>query len=154
MVKQKEKIEEIHYTRTKKSKPRKVAQDTFLAHLPREIVQVDIPEGFEKRIKSREMIVIRESIRESLKFVPPKLVVVEYREAVQPEHQQIPPRCLYAYTELNLKRTNPGFENQVEPSGRVASIQFLGHQLSKRFDTNLKGIFDTCVSTLVLDPTT
>ncbi|MCE2801492.1 MAG: transposase, partial [Planctomycetaceae bacterium] len=75
-------IEQINYTRTKKSKPRKVAQDTFPAHLPREIVQVDIPEEFKKRIKSGEMIVIRESILESLKFVPPKLVVVEYREPV------------------------------------------------------------------------
>jgi hypothetical protein len=36
LVPQKVKIEEIDYTRTKKSKPRKVAQDTFPAHLPRE----------------------------------------------------------------------------------------------------------------------
>ena len=75
-------IEEINYTRTKKSKPRKVAQDTLPAHLPREIVQVDIPEEFKKRIKSDEMIVIRESILESFKYIPPKLVVVEYREPV------------------------------------------------------------------------
>ena len=82
LVKQKVKIEELNYIRTKKSTPRKVAQDTFLAHLPREIVQVDIPEEFKKRIKSGDMTVIRESILESLKFIPPKLVVVEYREPV------------------------------------------------------------------------
>jgi hypothetical protein len=55
---------------------------SFDGLLPREIVEVAIPEDFKKRIKSGEMIVIRESIRESLKFVPPKLVVVEYREPV------------------------------------------------------------------------
>ena len=77
-----EAIDEITYIRRKAAKPRKVAQDTFPAHLPREIVEVEIPEEFKKRIKSGEMIVIRESIRESLKFVPPKLVVVEYREPV------------------------------------------------------------------------
>ena len=75
-------IDEITYIRRKAAKPRKVAQDTFPAHLPREIVEVEIPEEFKKRIKSGEMIVIRESIRESLKFIPPKLVVVEYREPV------------------------------------------------------------------------
>jgi len=72
-----EAIQEVTYIRKKAAKPRKVAADTFPAHLPREIVQVDIPEEFKKRIKSGEMIVIRESILESLKFVPPKLVVVE-----------------------------------------------------------------------------
>ena len=77
-----EEIQEVTYIRKKAPKPRKVAADTFPAHLPREIVQVDIPEEFKKRIKSGEMIVIRESILESLKFVPPKLVVVEYREPV------------------------------------------------------------------------
>ena len=77
-----EAIAEITYIRRKAAKPRKVAQDTFPAHLPREIVEVEIPEEFKKRIKSGEMIVIRESIRESLKFIPPKLVVVEYREPV------------------------------------------------------------------------
>ena len=81
-----EAIAEITYIRKKAAKPRKVAQDTFPAHLPREIVEVAIPEDVKKRIKSGEMIVIRESIRESLreslKFVPPKLVVVEYREPV------------------------------------------------------------------------
>jgi transposase len=77
-----EAIQEVTYIRKKAAKPRKVAADTFPAHLPREIVQVDIPEEFKKRIKSGEMIVIRESILESLKFVPPKLVVVEYREPV------------------------------------------------------------------------
>ena len=77
-----EAIDEITYIRRKAAKPRKVAQDTFPAHLPREIVEVEIPEEFKKRIKSGEMIVIRESIRESLKFIPPKLVVVEYREPV------------------------------------------------------------------------
>ena len=77
-----EAIAEITYIRRKAAKPRKVAQDTFPAHLPREIVEVEIPEEFKKRIKSGEMIVIRESIRESLKFGPPKLVVVEYREPV------------------------------------------------------------------------
>jgi hypothetical protein len=52
------------------------------AHLPREIVEVAIPEDVKKRIESGEMILIRESILESLKFVLPKLVVVEYREPV------------------------------------------------------------------------
>jgi transposase len=77
-----EAIVEITYIRKKAAKPRKFAQDTFPAHLPRETVEVEIPEEFKKRIKSGEMIVIRESIRESLKFIPPKLVVVEYREPV------------------------------------------------------------------------
>lgn len=77
-----EAIAEITYTRTKAAKPRKVAPDTFPAHLPREIVEVAIPEDIKKRIQSGEMILIRQSIRESLKFVPSKLVVVEYKEPV------------------------------------------------------------------------
>jgi transposase len=75
-------IIEITYKRTKKAKPRKVAADTFPAHLPRETVEVAIPEDFKKRIESGEMILVRQAIRESLKFVPSKLVVVEYKEPV------------------------------------------------------------------------
>ena len=75
-------IIEITYKRTKKAKPRKVAPDTFPAHLPRETVEVAIPEDFKKRIESGEMILVRQAIRESLKFVPSKLVVVEYKEPV------------------------------------------------------------------------
>jgi transposase len=77
-----EAIAEITYTRKKAAKPRKVAPDTFPAHLPRESVEVAIPEDFKKRIESGEMIVIRQSIRESLKFVPSKLVVIQYKEPV------------------------------------------------------------------------
>ena len=77
-----EAIAEITYTRKKAAKPRKVAPDTFPAHLPRETVEVAIPEDIKKRIQSGEMILIRQSIRESLKFVPSKLVVVEYKEPV------------------------------------------------------------------------
>jgi transposase len=75
-------IIEITYKRTKKPKPRKVAADTFPAHLPRETVEVAIPDDFKKRIESGEMILVRQAIRESLKFVPSKLVVVEYKEPV------------------------------------------------------------------------
>ena len=75
-------IIEITYKRTKKAKPRKVAADTFPAHLPRETVEVAIPEDFKKRIESGEMILVRQAIRESLKFVPSKLVVVEHKEPV------------------------------------------------------------------------
>jgi transposase len=77
-----EAIAEITYIRKKAAKPRKVAADTFPAHLPRETVEVAIPEDFKKRIESGEMILVRQSIRESLKFVPSKLVVVEYKEPV------------------------------------------------------------------------
>lgn len=77
-----EAIAEITYIRKKAAKPRKIAADTFPAHLPRETVEVAIPEDFKKRIESGEMILVRQSIRESLKFVPSKLVVVEYKEPV------------------------------------------------------------------------
>jgi transposase len=75
-------IIEITYKRTHKAKPRKVAPDTFPAHLPRETVEVAIPDDFKKRIESGEMILVRQAIRESLKFVPSKLVVVEHKEPV------------------------------------------------------------------------
>ena len=39
-----EAIAEITYTRTKAAKPRKVAPETFPAHLPRETVEVALPE--------------------------------------------------------------------------------------------------------------
>jgi len=55
---------------------RTFATNSFPAHFSREIVQVDIPEDFKKRVESGEIIIVRESIRESLKFVPSKLVVV------------------------------------------------------------------------------
>ena len=38
-------IEEINYTRTKKSKPRKVAQDTFPAHLPERLSKSTFPKN-------------------------------------------------------------------------------------------------------------
>jgi transposase len=75
-------IIEITYKRTHNAKPRKVAPDTFPAHLPRETVEVAIPDDFKKRIESGEMILVRQAIRESLKFVPSKLVVVEHKEPV------------------------------------------------------------------------
>jgi hypothetical protein len=127
LVKQKVKIEELNYIRTKKSTPRKVAQDTFLAHLPREIVQVDIPEEFKKRIKSGDMTVIRESILESLKFIPPKLVVVEYREPVL-AFANTPDQEIPVQGEANL-----GDKGRYHPSvaAQIVNGKFGLHQIKK-----------------------
>jgi cell division protein FtsB len=60
-------VEEITYTRAKTNKERKPAQDSFPAHLPREVVEVPIPESFQARIDSGELVIKRYEQTETLK---------------------------------------------------------------------------------------
>lgn len=75
-------IERITYERTKPSKTRKPIQNSFPEHLPREVVEVAIPDSFQKRVESGELVIKRYEITEALKTVPAKLVVLQYRKPV------------------------------------------------------------------------
>jgi len=75
-------IERITYERKKSTKERKPSAAGFPAHLLRELVEVLIPEAFQKRIDSGELIIKRYELTEALKAIPPKLVVLQYKRPV------------------------------------------------------------------------
>jgi transposase len=108
------------------------------AHLPREIVEVAIPEDTKKRIQSGEMILIRQSIRESLKFVPLKLVVVEYKEPVL-AFAHSPEKEILVEGEVNL-----GDKGRYHPSvaAQVVHGKFGLHLPYYRTSYSPSGIFD------------
>ena len=62
-------IERITYTRKKPSSEKKPASDKFPPHLPRAVVEVAIPEAFQKRIDSGELIIKRYETTEALKQI-------------------------------------------------------------------------------------
>ena len=75
-------IERITYTRKKPSYDKKPASDKFPAHLPREVVEVTIPEAFQKLVDSGELIIKRYETTEALKQIPASLVVIQYKKPV------------------------------------------------------------------------
>jgi len=75
-------IERITYTRKKPSCEKKPASDKFPAHLPREVVEVAIPEAFQKLVDSGELIIKRYETTEALKQIPASLVVIQYKKPV------------------------------------------------------------------------
>lgn len=77
-----EEVERINYERTKQKKPRKKSSDSFPAHLPREVIEVAIPELFQQRLESGELVIKRYEITESLKSIPSKLVVLQYKKPI------------------------------------------------------------------------
>jgi transposase len=75
-------LEEVTYTRAKTPKERKPKQDSFPSHLPREVVEVAIPESLQERIDSGELFITRYEISETLHQIPAKLVVLQYKKPV------------------------------------------------------------------------
>ncbi|MFO0180501.1 MAG: IS66 family transposase [bacterium] len=75
-------IERITYTRKKPSGEKKPASDKFPPHLPREVVEVAIPEAFQKLVDSGELIIKRYETTEALKQIPASLVVIQYKKPV------------------------------------------------------------------------
>ncbi len=75
-------IERITYERKKPTKERKKAADGFPAHLPREIVEVQIPDTYQQRIDSGELVIKRYELIEAIKTIPSKLVVIQYKKPV------------------------------------------------------------------------
>lgn len=75
-------IERINYTRKKPSGEKKPASDKFPPHLPREVVEVAIPEAFQKLVDSGELIIKRYETTEALKQIPASLVVIQYKKPV------------------------------------------------------------------------
>ena len=94
-------IERITYTRTKPSKVKKPAPDTFPAHLPREVIEVVVPESFQQRIESGELIIKRYEVTEALKSIPTKLVVLQYKKPVL-AYASDPTKELLVEEEVNL----------------------------------------------------
>jgi transposase len=75
-------IERITYERKKVAPQRKKAADSFPAHLPREVIEVGIPESFQSRIASGELLIKRYEITEALKTIPTKVIVLQYKKPV------------------------------------------------------------------------
>jgi transposase len=75
-------VERITYTRRKPTAEKKPAPDKFPEHLPREVVEVAIPEAFQKLVDSGELIIKRYETTEALKHVPASLVVIQYKKPV------------------------------------------------------------------------
>jgi transposase len=75
-------VERITYTRQKPIQGRKPASDKFPAHLPREVVDVAIPEAFQQRVDSGELIIKRYEVTEALQTIPSKLIVLQYKKPI------------------------------------------------------------------------
>jgi transposase len=75
-------IERITYTRKKQRKAKPLAAESFPAELPREEVEVAIPEPYQSRVQSGELFVKRYEFTETLKTIPAKLVVLRYKKPV------------------------------------------------------------------------
>lgn len=94
-------IERITYDRKKPNKDRKKVADSFPAHLPREVVEVTIPESFQKRVDSGELIIKRYELSEALKTIPSKLIVLQYKKPIL-AYASDPNRELRVEEEANL----------------------------------------------------
>jgi len=94
-------IERITYERKKPLKERKKAAEGFPAHLPREVVEVTIPESFRQRVESGELIIKRYEFTEALKTIPSKLVVLQYKKPIL-AYASDPNRELQVEEEANL----------------------------------------------------
>lgn len=94
-------VERITYERKKATKERKPTAVGFPAHLPREVVEVTIPEAFQQRVDSGELIIKRYEFTEALKTIPSKLVVLQYKKPVL-AYASDPNRELQVEEEANL----------------------------------------------------
>lgn len=94
-------VERITYTRKKQAVAKKPNSDKFPPHLPREVVEVEIPEAFQQRVDSGELIVKRYEVTETLKHIPSKLVVLQYKKPVL-AYANSPERELNVEEEVNL----------------------------------------------------
>jgi transposase len=94
-------IERITYTRKKSVREKKPASDTFAVHLRREVVEVAIPDAFQKRIDSGELIIKRYEVTEALKHIPASMVVLQYKKPVL-AHAENPDKELLVEEEANL----------------------------------------------------
>jgi transposase len=94
-------VERITYTRKKQAVAKKPNHDKFPPHLPREIVEVEIPDAFQQRVDSGELIVKRYEVTETLKHIPSKLVVLQYKKPVL-AYANDPERELNVEEEVNL----------------------------------------------------
>jgi len=94
-------IERITYTRKKQRKAKTLAAESFPADLPREEVEVAIPEPYQSRVQSGELFVKRYEFTETLKTIPAKLVVLRYKKPVL-AYSQSPERELNVEEEGNL----------------------------------------------------
>ncbi len=72
----------ITYERTNAKKERKPAADKFPAHLHREVIEVAIPEAYQQRVDSGELVIKRYEVTEALKTVPAKLIVLQYKKPI------------------------------------------------------------------------
>jgi transposase len=75
-------IERITYTRKKSAREKKPSSEVFPSHLRREVVEVAIPEAFQKRVDSGELIIKRYETTEVLKHIPASMVVLQYKKPV------------------------------------------------------------------------
>jgi hypothetical protein len=75
-------LERITYIRHKAKQEKKPASDKFPAHLPREVIEVPIPEAYQQRIDSRELVMKRYEITETLQSIPAKPVVHSYKKPI------------------------------------------------------------------------
>ena len=108
-------IERITYTRKKQRKAKTLAAESFPADLPREEVEVAIPEPYQSRVQSGELFVKRYEFTETLKTIPAKLVVLRYKKPVL-AYSQSPERELNVEEEGNLGeqgRYHPSVGTQV-----------------------------------------
>ena len=108
-------IEQITYTRKKKREAKPVAPESFPADLPREEVEVAIPEPYQSRVQSGELFVKRYEFTETLKTIPAKLIVLRYKKPVL-AYSQSPERELNVEEEGNLGeqgRYHPSVGSQV-----------------------------------------
>ena len=74
--------ERITYTRKKQTEPKITKRDSFPDHLPRGEIEVVIPGEFQQRIDSRELVLKRRRYTDTLKHIPAKLVVLQYKQPV------------------------------------------------------------------------
>lgn len=94
-------IERITYTRKKHRKAKQLAAESFPVDLPREEVEVAIPEPYQSRVQSGELFVKRYEFTEALKTIPAKLVVLRYKKPML-AYSQSPERELNVEEEGNL----------------------------------------------------
>lgn len=94
-------IERITYTRKKQRQAKPVAAESFPAELPREEVEVAIPQPYQSRVEAGELFVKRYEFTETLKSIPAQLVVLRYKKPVL-AYTQTPDRELNVEEEGNL----------------------------------------------------
>jgi transposase len=116
-------LEAISYNRKKARKPRQAPQDVFPAHLPREEVEVTIPQAFQDRIDSGELFIKNYHYSETLKHIPSKMIVLRYKMPVL-AFVDNPEQTMLVESEANL-----GEKGRYHPSvaAKIATDKFAYH---------------------------